>query len=225
MTNETPDYKLNKDSQAIIIDRVNQQGLQIAATETAITTLTSRITSAIANAPTLDMNMSLMTGSFKVTDSIIQAVVVDERVRAYGLPESQTVESAGYDLRAFPTMTDGTPLDQIILAPGMQVMVSTGLRVWINKPGWAGFMFARSGSGSKGLVLGNGTGVIDSDYQGPLKMCLWNRSNEDIVINAGDRVAQMTIMPVLTGYQLQIVDEFQAETERGQGGFGHTGVQ
>lgn len=175
----------------------------------------------------------------KIEKSVIKVIVTDERAV---LPAIQTVESAGYDLRAYPRgkvvrqdrNPDGrivkeelvldAPLDYIVLQPGEQYMVSTGLRVWINKPGFAGFMFARSGTGSKGLVLGNGTGVIDSDYQGDLKMCLWNRSDEPITVAAGDRVAQLVIMPVMTGYDLEVVKEFEATTARGIGGFGSTGV-
>lgn len=160
----------------------------------------------------------------------VEVIITDPRVRDYELPGAHTVESAGYDLRAFPMWHNPEtgveePVDSVLITAGEQVMVSTGLRVWIDKPGYGGFMFARSGSGSKGLVLGNGTGVIDSDYQGDLRMCLWNRSNKPIVVNAGDRVAQMVIMPVFTGYQMVVVDEFSNQTERGVNGFGSSGVK
>lgn len=157
----------------------------------------------------------------------IKVVVTDERVhRIDHLPAVQTVDSAGFDLRAYPVDAAlGTPLDSITLEPGQQALVPTGLRVWIDKPGYAGFMFARSGMGVKGLVLGNGTGVIDSDYQGDLKMCLWNRGDKAITVNAGDRVAQLVIMPVMTGYRMEVVESFETETERGTGGFGSTGVK
>lgn len=161
----------------------------------------------------------------KTPEPVIKVVVIDSRVSEQDLPVAHTSNSAGMDLRAYPVDKDGAPLDHIVLNPGDQVLVSTGLRVWIDMPGYAGFMFARSGTGVKGLVLGNGTGVIDSDYQGDLKMCLWNRGTERMKISAGDRVAQLVIMPVLTGYTMQVLPEFEAKTERGTGGFGSTGVK
>lgn len=167
---------------------------------------------------------------FTIADPVIKVVITDPRVSQDDLPVAHTSESAGLDLRAYPREPDGLPnsrgsfaLESITLLPGEQMLVSTGLRVWINKPGYAGFMFARSGMGVRGLVLGNGTGVIDSDYQGDLKMCLWNRGDAPITINAGERVAQLVIMPVMTGYKMEVVDAFDAETERGTGGFGSTG--
>ncbi|WPH68408.1 dUTP diphosphatase [Stenotrophomonas phage BUCTxx99] len=182
-----------------------------------------------------------LTDRFTITEPVIKVVVTDPRVSQDDLPVAHTSESAGLDLRAYPRggvervekdavgnvvkseWVDDAPLDYLVIKPGEQVLVSTGLRVWINKPGYAGFMFARSGMGVKGLVLGNGTGVIDSDYQGELKMCLWNRGYRPIRIEAGDRVAQLVIMPVMTGYKMEVVDAFDAETERGTGGFGSTG--
>lgn len=148
----------------------------------------------------------------------IEVIVTDPRVLAYGLPEAQTIGSAGLDLRVFSN-------DDVVLAPGEQVTLDTGLRIWIKDPRYAGFMFARSGLGVAGLVLGNGTGVIDADYQGPLKVCLWNRSDKEMVIQPGDRVAQLVIMPVASGYKLEVVDDFSDTTTRGVGGFGHTGVK
>lgn len=173
-----------------------------------------------------------LSSQFRIKPAIeqVEVMVVDPRVKDYELPGAHTVESAGYDLRAFPTWLNPAtgieePVDSVMITAGQHTMVSTGLRVWINRPGYAGFMFARSGSGSKGLILGNGTGVIDSDYQGDLKMCLYNRTDKPIVVNAGDRVAQMVIMPVFTGYQMIVVDAFSNQTERGTAGFGSTGVQ
>lgn len=150
----------------------------------------------------------------------IEVIVTNPDVVKHGLPAAQTVGSAGLDLRVF--FPEPWPLD---LAPGEQVVLDTGLRIWIKDPQYAGFMFARSGLGVKGVVLGNGTGVIDADYQGPLKVCLWNRGNESIEINNGDRVAQLVIMPVASGYNLKLVNDFSDGTERGQGGFGSTGVK
>ena len=149
----------------------------------------------------------------------IEVMVTDSRVLDFGLPAAQTKGSAGLDLRVF--MDD----ESMTLAPGEQHLFHTGLSIWIKDHGYAGFMFARSGTGVKGLVLGNGTGVIDADYQGPLKVCLWNRSNEPITINNGDRVAQLVIMPVATGYTLTQVQNFSDATERGTGGLGSSGVK
>ena len=164
----------------------------------------------------------------------IQVIVTDERLREYGLPTAQTAGSAGLDLRVFwspedavKAAEDGSNVTETewILEPGEQRMFDTGLRVWIKDPQYAGFMFARSGTGVRGLVLGNGTGVIDADYQGPLKVCLWNRGDKPFKIIEGDRVAQLVIMPVASGYTLNEVTDFDAATERGTGGFGSTGAQ
>lgn len=170
----------------------------------------------------------------------IQVIVVDERVHEYGMPKSHTQESAGMDMRAFPVAPfdgyitfdettskvhqKGDPVPYINIGPGETVMVSTGLRVWVEHRGWAGFLLPRSGTGTKGLVLGNGTGLIDADYQGELKMCLWNRTNETIRVNAGDRVAQLVLLPVMVGHTIKMVEGFTATTERGESGFGSTGV-
>jgi dUTP pyrophosphatase len=150
----------------------------------------------------------------------IEVIVTDPRLAAFGLPAAQTVGSAGLDLRAF---FDGEELD---IPPGGTVFVDSGLRVWIKDPNYAGFMYPRSGTGTKGLVLGNGTGIIDADYQGPLKICLYNRLRDSSIrIKNGDRVAQLVIAPVATGYDLVEVAEFTDTTERGTGGFGSTGVK
>lgn len=163
----------------------------------------------------------------------IQVIVTDERLREYGLPAAQTAGSAGLDLRAFWSAEDAAKAvaehglnvseTEWVLEPGEQRMFDTGLRVWIKDPNYGGFMFARSGTGVRGLVLGNGTGVIDADYQGPLKVCLWNRGDKPFKITEGDRVAQLVIMPIASGYTLQEVSDFTSETDRGTGGFGSTG--
>jgi dUTP pyrophosphatase len=150
----------------------------------------------------------------------IEVIVTDPRVNNYGLPSAQTLGSAGLDLRVF---CQGD-MPGVFLRPGDQVTMDTGLRVWIKDSRYAGFMFARSGLGVKGLVLGNGTGVIDADYQGPLKVCLWNRGTQNMTIKNGDRVAQLVIMPVASGYNLRQVTEFSDGTDRGDKGFGSSGV-
>lgn len=156
----------------------------------------------------------------------IEVIVTDPRVLVDGLPAAQTSGSAGLDLRVYlPADFDAEVAGGYMLAPGEQVVLDTGLRLWIKDPRYAGFMFARSGTGVKGLVLGNGTGVIDADYQGPLKVCLWNRSDKPIVLESGMRVAQLVILPVVSGYTLKQVTEFTDGTERGVGGFGSTGLK
>lgn len=127
-------------------------------------------------------------------------------------PSYETNGSAGIDLR---TMTDLT------LKPSCAVLVGTGLHVAI-PTGYAGFVYPRSGRGHKeGLILGNGTGVIDSDYRGEVMVSLFNRSRYCIPIEAGERVAQLVIQPVAQP-SIEIVDDLDA-TGRGAGGFGSTG--
>lgn len=153
--------------------------------------------------------------------SPVEVIVTDPRVLEHGLPAIQTEGSAGLDLRAF------WPADQVgrVILPGQQVTLDTGLRVWIKAKGLVGLLFPRSSSGIKGLVLGNGTGVIDADYQGPLKLCLWNRSQDPVIVQDGDRVAQLVLVPMVTGYALDVVETFSDATERGTGGFGSTGTK
>ena len=151
----------------------------------------------------------------------VKVKVLDQRLLdksvGWGLPSYGTSGSAGLDLRAC--------IDEpITLEPNStSVLVSSGLSIFIEDPNFAGMIYPRSGLGHKqGLVLGNLTGVIDSDYQGPLMMSVWNRSQEAIVINPGDRIAQYLVLPVQR-VEFTIVDDF-VETDRGNGGFGHTGT-
>lgn len=147
---------------------------------------------------------------------VLDQRLLDESV-GWGLPSYGTSGSAGLDLRACIN-------EPLILEPNSKsVLVSSGLSIYIEDPNFAGMIYPRSGLGHKqGLVLGNLTGVIDSDYQGPLMMSVWNRSQESIVINPGDRIAQYVVLPVQR-VEFTIVDDFE-ETERGNGGFGHTGT-
>ncbi len=132
-------------------------------------------------------------------------------------PAYATSGSAGIDLRA----CIDTPLT---LKAGETILVPSGFAIHIKEPNLAGFIFPRSGLGHKnGIVLGNLTGVIDSDYQGEIKISLWNRSNIDYTIEAFDRVAQLVFLPVAHA-QLHLVDHFE-ESQRGAGGFGSTGVR
>lgn len=133
------------------------------------------------------------------------------------LPHYATAASAGLDLRA----ATEAPLT---LAPGDTALVPSGLAIYIADPGLCAVVLPRSGLGHRhGIVLGNGTGLIDADYQGPLLISVWNRGREAFTIEPGDRIAQLVVMPVVR-VDLQVVDTF-ADSARGSGGFGHTGVR
>lgn len=144
----------------------------------------------------------------------IQFKIKDKRI---ALPARGTVGAAAIDLQACIT-------EELVLRPGQVYTVGAGIALNIGAPGIAAMILPRSGLGAKGLVLGNLTGLIDSDYQGELLMALWNR-NEDksIVIKPLDRVAQLVFVPVLLP-NLVCVEDFHDKTERGAGGFGSTGV-
>lgn len=131
------------------------------------------------------------------------------------LPAYATPGSAGLDLRAC--------IDEAVeLQPGDTFLVPTGLAVYLNNPAYAAMLLPRSGLGHKhGIVLGNLVGLIDSDYQGELKVSVWNRSKEAFTIQPFERIAQMVIVPVIQA-SFKVVEEF-ASSERGEGGFGSTG--
>ena len=132
------------------------------------------------------------------------------------LPSAATIGSAGMDLRA--------ALEQpLTLAPGESVLVPSGIAIHIGDPGWCALIVPRSGLGHKhGLVMGNLVGVIDADYQGPLMISCWNRAQTVYTIAPGERIAQLVLMPVAhAGFR--VVEEF-AISQRGAGGFGHTGA-
>ena len=136
---------------------------------------------------------------------------------AWPLPEYATAASAALDLRA--------ALDApLVLAPGDAALVPSGLAIHLNDPGLCALVLPRSGLGHKhGIVLGNGTGLIDADYQGPLLISVWNRGSEAFTIEPGDRIAQLLLLPIVRA-ALQVGDTFE-ESTRGTGGFGHTGVR
>jgi dUTP pyrophosphatase len=146
----------------------------------------------------------------------LEVKILDQRLgRDFPLPHYATDGSAGLDLRAMLE----APLD---LAPGDCELIPTGMAVHIAEPGVAGMILPRSGLGHRhGIVLGNLVGLIDSDYQGPLMVSCWNRSDQPFRIEIGERIAQFVLMPILRA-ELEIVESFDSST-RGAGGFGHTG--
>jgi len=148
----------------------------------------------------------------------IQLRVLDPRLTGkFGFPEYATTGSAGIDLRACID-------DPQKLLPGECVLIPSGIAVHIADPTLAGVLLPRSGLGHKhGIVLGNLVGLIDSDYQGEVKISCWNRGGEAFQINPGDRIAQMVIVPVMQAV-FEVVETFH-ESDRSTGGFGHTGTR
>ncbi|MCK0536975.1 dUTP diphosphatase [Alcanivorax sp. CY1518] len=148
----------------------------------------------------------------------LQYKVLDPRLGTdFPLPAYATAGSAGLDLRAMIE----APLE---VAPAQTVLIPTGLAIHIADAGFAGMVLPRSGLGHKhGIVLGNLVGLIDSDYQGELMVSCWNRGHASFMLEPGERLAQLVIVPVLQ-VSLQQVEEFDA-SHRGDGGFGHTGRQ
>ncbi len=149
---------------------------------------------------------------------VLQLKVLDARFGGeWPLPAYATEASAGLDLRAALE----APLE---LAPGDAALVPSGISIHIADPALCAVILPRSGLGHKhGIVLGNGTGLIDADYQGPLMISVWNREREAFTMQPGDRIAQLMLLPVVRA-TLQVVDEFETSA-RGSGGFGHTGVR
>ncbi|PJK12322.1 dUTP diphosphatase [Lysobacteraceae bacterium NML07-0707] len=149
---------------------------------------------------------------------VLQVKILDARFGSeWPLPSYATAGSAGLDLRA----AIETPLT---LAAGATALVPSGLAIHIADPGLCALILPRSGLGHKhGIVLGNGTGLIDADYQGPLMISVWNRSDTAHVIAPGDRIAQLVLMPVVRA-DFEVVDTFES-SQRGEGGFGHTGLR
>ncbi|MFV0573857.1 MAG: dUTP diphosphatase [Vibrio sp.] len=146
----------------------------------------------------------------------IDLKILDSRIgEQFPLPAYATEGSAGLDLRAC--------LDEaLIVEPGQTHLVPTGLAIHIADPSLAATILPRSGLGHKhGIVLGNLVGLIDSDYQGQLMVSVWNRGQDTFTIEPGDRIAQLVFVPVVQA-EFNIVADFDA-TERGEGGFGHSG--
>ena len=148
----------------------------------------------------------------------IQLKILDPRIGTdFELPDYATSGSAGMDLRA--CIDADTQIE-----PGQTILIPTGLSIYVADPKLAAVLLPRSGLGHKhGIVLGNLTGLIDSDYQGPLMVSLWNRGQTTFTVQAGDRIAQMVFVPIVQA-KFDIVEEFTT-SERSDGGFGHTGVR
>ncbi len=148
----------------------------------------------------------------------IQLKVLDPRIgESIALPSYATPGSAGLDLR----VCIDAPLQ---IAGGDTVLLPTGLSIYIADPHLAAVILPRSGLGHKhGIVLGNLVGLIDSDYQGELKVSCWNRNQEHFTVEPGDRIAQLVFLPVVQP-EFKMVTEFD-ESSRGEGGFGSSGRQ
>jgi len=146
----------------------------------------------------------------------IELKILDPKIgESIPLPQIATEGSAGMDMRACID-------SELIVSPGDTVLVPTGIAMHIADNNLAAVLLPRSGLGHKhGLVLGNLTGLIDSDYQGQIFISCWNRGEKAYKINPGDRIAQMVFIPV-EQVKFDVVDDFK-ESDRGEGGFGHSG--
>jgi dUTP pyrophosphatase len=146
----------------------------------------------------------------------LQAKILDPRLGSeFPLPQYATPGSAGLDLRAMLKQ-------ELILEPGQTVLIPTGLSIYIGDPGLAAMILPRSGLGHKhGIVLGNLVGLIDSDYQGELMVSCWNRGQSAFSMAIGERIAQLILVPVVQAH-FELVEQFD-ESQRGSGGFGHSG--
>ncbi|WP_445940622.1 dUTP diphosphatase [Pseudomonas sp.] len=146
----------------------------------------------------------------------LQAKILDSRLgNEFPLPHYATPGSAGLDLRAMLKQ-------ELVLEPGQTVLIPTGLSIYIGDPGLAAMILPRSGLGHKhGIVLGNLVGLIDSDYQGELMVSCWNRGQSAFTIAIGERIAQLILVPVVQAH-FELVEQFD-ESQRGAGGFGHSG--
>ncbi len=145
----------------------------------------------------------------------IDLKIIDPRM-ASQLPAYATPGSAGLDLRACLN-------EPLTLAPNAWQLVPTGIAIHLCDPGYAAMILPRSGLGHKhGIVLGNLVGLIDSDYQGQLMVSAWNRSEVPFTIEPMERIAQLVVVPVVQA-RFNVVEEFAAASERGEGGYGSTG--
>ena len=158
-----------------------------------------------------------MTESAAAKRHPLKVRILDARIgRDFPLPAYATAGSAGLDLRACIEA-------DLLLEPGKAELIPTGLAIYLEDPGLAAVILPRSGLGHKhGVVLGNLVGLIDSDYQGPLLVSCWNRGREPFTVRPGERIAQLVVVPVVQ-VELEVVEDFAA-TDRGSGGFGHSGL-
>jgi dUTP pyrophosphatase len=148
----------------------------------------------------------------------IELKIIDSRIGSeFPLPAYATPGSAGMDLRAM--------IDRVmVIEPSQTVLIPTGIAIHVADPGLAAVILPRSGMGHKhGIVLGNLVGLIDSDYQGQLMVSCWNRSDKPFTLEIGDRLAQLMFVPVVQA-TFTVVDEFNS-SDRGEGGFGHSGTK
>lgn len=151
----------------------------------------------------------------------LQLKILDKRIgtdEKYPLPQHATAGSAGIDLRAC--------LDEpLSIQPGETQLVGTGIAIYIANTNYAGLILPRSGLGHKhGIVLGNLVGLIDSDYQGELMISVWNRGKSAFTLEPAERLAQYMVVPVQQ-VSFDVVTDFTHSSERGAGGFGHSGRQ
>lgn len=146
----------------------------------------------------------------------VELKILDPRLgREFPLPEYATSGSAGLDLRVCCD-------ERIEIGPNESVLLPTGMAIYIGNPELAAVLLPRSGLGhKKGIVLGNLVGLIDADYQGEVQVSCWNRSRESYQVSPGDRIAQMVVVPIAR-VNFTLVEEF-SPSQRGTGGFGHTG--
>ncbi|HET7175748.1 MAG TPA: dUTP diphosphatase [Gammaproteobacteria bacterium] len=147
---------------------------------------------------------------------IVKVKILDARIgKEFPLPQHATAGSAGMDLRACIK-------EPLVLSPGETALIPSGIAIHLEDPAYAAVLLPRSGLGHKhGIVLGNLVGLIDSDYQGEVKVSCWNRSKESFTVQPGERIAQMVVLPVVQT-QFEVVSEFEGSS-RGAGGFGHSG--
>ena len=146
----------------------------------------------------------------------VEIKILNDDIRAFGLPVYETDGSAAMDLRACIEKP-------ITILNGETILIPTGIAIHMKDQNVAATILPRSGLGHKhGIVLGNSVGLIDSDYQGEVFISCWNRSSEAFYMKPGDRIAQLMFIPVVKAH-FKMVDQFQS-SDRGEGGFGSTGT-
>ncbi len=153
-----------------------------------------------------------------MVENNIQLKILDSRLgQEFPLPNYATAGSAGIDLRACLK-------EEMTLSPGETELIPSGMAIYIANPQVAATILPRSGLGHKhGIVLGNLVGLIDSDYQGELLISCWNRGQKQFIISPGERIAQLVFLPVIQ-VNFNIVNQFES-SQRGEGGFGHSGQE